>query len=372
MQISPSQPNRRGQPATARIGTLAALPVFFDLKDRPVLLIGGTEAAAWKAELLAAAGAYVEVHALEFCSQMQELGVRDDLSGSITLIKLPWPANAFAGKALVVGDAGTEGEAKAIFCAARAAGIPVNVIDRPAYCSFKFGTIVNRSPVVIGISTSGAAPVLGQVIRTRIEALLPASLADWAQLARDIRGTVLQRFAAGPERRRFWARFAGLAFGPFVGKDIWQAEVNGEFRAAAGRVTIVKAPHRDPGLLTLNAVRHLQGADAIYFDGQIDPAVLDHARREAARHQMPSACAASLDGTSRAIVASMDRGESIVLVRAGGQVRQTSVDRLAELLLEEGVCVFRTDGQRVAIEMRRDIKPPMRRHGSARQDSMNA
>ncbi len=357
MPINPSQQNRRGPAASARIGALATLPVFFDLKDKPVLLIGGTEAAAWKAELLAATGANVEVHAPDFCAGMQELAARTDLNGRIVLVAQPWSIKALSGKVLVVGDAESEGEAKAIFCAARAAGVPVNVIDKPAYCTFKFGTIVNRSPVVIGISTDGAAPVLGQAIRTRIEALLPASLAQWAQLAQDIRMIVLQRLATGPERRRFWSRFANLAFGPFSEPDLWQTDLTG---TASGRVTILKAPHRDPGHLTLNAVRQLQGADAIYFDCRVEPAVLDHARREAARHSLESARAAPLGGIAEAIQLSVDRGEHVVLVRAGGQVGKTSVDRLADQLETMGVAICKGGGVAAAPKRSTDVSRPAR------------
>ena len=359
MRTSPSQPSSRARSATARIGTLATLPVFFDLKGKPVLVIGGTEGAAWKAELLAAAGADVEVHASEFCNEMQELAARTDTAGSITLIKQPWSLDILFHKVMVVGDAETEGEAKAIFCAARAAGVPVNVIDKQAFCTFKFGTIVNRSPVVIGISTDGAAPVLGQAIRTRIEALLPASLADWAKLAQDIRATVLQRFSAGSERRRFWARFANFAFGPFAERDLWQAGLNGAETVAAGRVTILTAPNSDPGLLTLNAVRLLQGADAIYFDGQADPTVLDHARREAARHQLDIAPATPLDSIAEAIQLSVDRGEHVALVRAGGPVRKTSVDRLADQLARLGIEIQRNGG-------RAEAKRPVAHDGQSR------
>ncbi len=345
MHTSPSQLNSRSQSTSARIGALATLPVFFDLKDKPVLLIGGKEAAAWKAELLAATGARVEVHAPHFCAGMQEIAARADLNGCITLISQPWSIRALDGKMLVVGDADSEGEANAIFCAARAAGVPVNVIDKPAFCTFKFGTIVNRSPVVIGISTDGAAPVLGQAIRTRIEALLPSALAQWALLAQDLRATVLQRFATGPERRRFWSNFASFAFGPFVERDLWQTALDGATSAPSGRVTVVKSPHRDPGLLTLNAVRQLQGADAIYFDIGVDQPILDHARREAARFLLERAPSVPMHETADAIEAAIDKGEHIVLVRAGGPVRKTAVDLLAARLSSTGIVLHKSDGQ---------------------------
>ena len=125
-----------------------------------------------------------------------------DLGRSIVLLALPWR----------LADIEDDAEAQAFACAARAAGVPVNVIDKPAFCQFQFGSIVNRSPVVIGISTDGAAPILAQAIRRRIETLLPASLAAWGALAREIRDTVMSRLAKGAPRRQFWEQFAERAF----------------------------------------------------------------------------------------------------------------------------------------------------------------
>lgn len=348
MPTSPSQPSKRPQSSPARIGALATLPVFFDLKNKPVLLIGGTEAATWKAELIAATGANVAVHAAEFCNEMQMLSARNDLVGSIKLVEQPWSARAMANMSLVIGDAQTEGEAKAIFCAARAQGVPVNIIDKPSYCTFKFGTIVNRSPVVIGISTDGAAPVLGQAIRTRIEALLPASLAQWAQLAKDIRGIVLHRFAAGTERRQFWARFARLAFGPFAEGEPWR--ISEESRSnAAGFITVLTAPRADPGLLTLNDVRALQGSDAIYFDAQVDPVILDHARREASRHELAGRALSShlIAEAADCIHASVKRGENVLVVCEHGKSQKTASVQLVALLSHLGVQLRNCEGNQV-------------------------
>ncbi len=99
------------------------------------------------------------------------------------------------------------GKPSAFAAAARAAGVPVNVIDRPAFCDFSFGAIVNRSPLVIGISTDGAAPVFGQAIRAKIEALIPKGFARWAEAARAWRPRVQALALPFRGRRNFWERF---------------------------------------------------------------------------------------------------------------------------------------------------------------------
>lgn len=273
----------------AKVGELAVLPLFFPLKGRPVLLSGGTAAAAWKAELLVASGAEVHVFAETLDAEFEAL--LESVSGPGRLVHhaRPWSAVALSGKAFAIADAATEGEAKAFHCAARAAGVPVNVIDNPPFCDFQFGSIVNRSPVVIGISTNGAAPILGQAIRRKIETLIPASLAGWAALAGRVREKVLSDLKPGPERRRFWERFVDLAFSGAAAKDTHKPakELVEQARTAAGRtagsVTLVGAGPGDAEYLTLKAVRALQGADVILFDDLVDDSVLELARREARR-----------------------------------------------------------------------------------------
>lgn len=186
-----------------RIEALSTLPVFFDLTGKRVMMAGGSAAAAWKAELLAAAGAEVLLYtpAGEIGDEMAQLLCAGPAAGSLTHLDRPWGLDCFAHSALAVADCASDAEAKAFSCAAWAAGVPGNVIDRPDYCSFRFGTIVNRSPVVVGISTDGAAPILGQAIRSRIEMLLPPALAGWAKLAAAIRADVMARLEPGPLRR---------------------------------------------------------------------------------------------------------------------------------------------------------------------------
>ena len=272
---------------TARVGALASLPLFFPLSGRKVVLSGGTDAAAWKAELLLAAGAEVHVFADALERAFDNLLSEGGGTGRLVHHRRPWSARSFEGAVLAVADAQTDEEAEAFACAARARGLPVNVIDNPAFCDFQFGSIVNRSPVVIGISTNGAAPILGQAIRRRIETLLPESLQGWAQLAGRLRASTLLVLKAGAQRRRFWERFSDLAFS---GKAAPQAEnalgetlLEDARTAAKGRVTLVGAGPGDAEYLTLKAVRALQSADVILFDDLVDDAVLELARREARR-----------------------------------------------------------------------------------------
>jgi uroporphyrin-III C-methyltransferase / precorrin-2 dehydrogenase / sirohydrochlorin ferrochelatase len=268
----------------ARMGALAKLPIFLNLQGKRAVLAGGSPAAFWKAELLVAAGATVHVYAPNICPEMTER-----LSPHLIHHARPWAIDVFDGAAVALADIEDEAEAKAFYCAGRASGVPVNVIDKPAYCQFQFGSIVNRSPIIISISTDGAAPILGQAIRRRIETLLPPSIAAWGQLARDIRDRVMATLDKGTARRTFWEDFAERSFGPAPSastpNDLHAliSDISNSRARRAGHVTLVGAGPGDAELLTLKAVRALQSADVILFDDLVSDDVLELARREAKR-----------------------------------------------------------------------------------------
>jgi uroporphyrin-III C-methyltransferase/precorrin-2 dehydrogenase/sirohydrochlorin ferrochelatase len=245
--------------------------------------------------------------------------------GAIRIHPRAWAPADCAGSAIAVGACEDDDEAARFAAAARAAGVPVNVIDRPAFCDFAFGAIVNRSPLVIGVSTDGAAPVFAQAIRARIETLLPHGFARWAAAAAHWRPRVRTLGA------RFWEKF--------VARAVVQAHANPreadlqdmldqvDGAHAAGSVVLVGAGPGDPELLTLRAVRALQSADVILFDRQVGAGILDFARREARRLLVgPSRDgeAGRQDEIETMMIALATAGRRVVRLSGGDQ---TSVSR---------------------------------------------
>jgi uroporphyrin-III C-methyltransferase/precorrin-2 dehydrogenase/sirohydrochlorin ferrochelatase len=270
-----------------RMAALARLPVFFALSGKRAVVCGGSPAAAWKAELLSAAGAQVEVFSAAVSDEL--LAVAGDPSrGPVQIHRRAWQADDLSAAALAIGAFDAEDEAIAFAAAARAAGVPVNVIDKPAFSDFAFGSIVNRSPLVIGISTDGAAPIFAQAIRARLEALIPQGFALWAAAAARWRNAIKASGLSFAGRRKVWQLFTTHAVthpdSAPQESDLrrFLDEVRGlGTRADHGSVTLVGAGPGDPELLTLRAVRALQAADVILFDSLVSPEVLDFARREA-------------------------------------------------------------------------------------------
>jgi uroporphyrin-III C-methyltransferase/precorrin-2 dehydrogenase/sirohydrochlorin ferrochelatase len=289
MDRTHDSPRLPSESAPPRMQPLARLPVFFALKDKRVFVAGANAAVAWKVELLAAAGAHVDVYAIDPCEELREVAAAPP-AGSVTIRDLPWERGAMEGCTLAIGAFETDSECQQFQAAAQFAGIPCNVIDKPDFCDFSFGAIVNRSPLVVAISTDGAAPVFAQAIRSRIEAMLPAGFARWAQAARNWRNAVKQSGLSFNGRRLFWHVFTRAAlqdpngepsrivFDTLLDQTATQAPA-----AEHGSVTLVGAGPGDPELLTLRAVRALQSADVILYDDLVSAEVLDFARREAKR-----------------------------------------------------------------------------------------
>jgi uroporphyrin-III C-methyltransferase/precorrin-2 dehydrogenase/sirohydrochlorin ferrochelatase len=242
---------------------MRSFPAFFPLEGRRVAIIGDGPMAEAKARLFETSPAEV----------VSFTDVPHDLSGfALAFVALEDPV---AREAAVT--------------AARAAGVPVNVVDGPALSDFYTPSIVDRGELVIGVSTSGAAPTLARDLRARIEAIVPAAYAHVAAFARRIRARVLARRDSFEGRRRAWeAILRGSAGeralqGDIEGADALAEKILAGDQRAAGVVHLVGAGPGDPELLTLKALRVLQDADIVFYDKLVDARVLDLVRRDAER-----------------------------------------------------------------------------------------
>jgi uroporphyrin-III C-methyltransferase/precorrin-2 dehydrogenase/sirohydrochlorin ferrochelatase len=234
-----------------------------------------------------AAGAGVDVYARDASPELLAV-VEEARHGRATLHRREWRDADCVGAAIAIGAFEDDAQATRFAGVARAAGASVNVIDKPKFCDFNFGAIVNRSPLVIGISTDGASPIFGQAIRAKLEAMIPRGFAAWMEAARRWRDSVKASGLSFNGRRRFWQLMTGEAVRrPDHAPD--DGDLNRLLDAARaegtaveqGSVTLVGAGPGDAELLTLRAVRALQSADVILFDDLVSAEVLDFARREA-------------------------------------------------------------------------------------------
>jgi uroporphyrin-III C-methyltransferase / precorrin-2 dehydrogenase / sirohydrochlorin ferrochelatase len=287
---------------------LASLPVFLKLEGRHVLVAGGGAGAAWKAELLQATGANVTVLSASPGEDMCALAAR---VSTITLVPRDWTERDFASAALAIGDFASENEAARFRDAAQNARVPVNVVDQPKYCDFQFGTIIDRSPLVVAISTAGAAPVFALALRGRIEALLPQSLKAWAQAAQTWR----PKLGDAASRRRFWEHFVTRALGSRAPdeRDFEELIETAEHEAEAQKrtITCLAITSDDPELLTLKALRLLQSGEVVLYDAQVVPQIVEMARRESAKIR----CGAKEDIAAQ-ILAEVRKGKRVIWLAA--------------------------------------------------------
>ncbi|HEU4707790.1 MAG TPA: siroheme synthase CysG [Methylophilaceae bacterium] len=260
-------------------------PVFLKLEGRPCAVVGGGEVASRKVTLLLKAGADVTVISPELCTALAPLVEQ----GRLRHVHARFEAGQLDSAALVIAatdDAAVNG---AVAEAAKQRNVPVNVVDAPELCTFIMPSIVDRSPIVIAVSSGGVAPVLARLVRARIETLIPASYGRLAALAADFRERVKQRFATTQQRRIFWEEvFQGpIAEQVMSGQEAAarrHLEATLQSDAAElqrGEVYLVGGGPGDPDLLTFRALRLMQQADVCVYDKLVSKEVMELVRRDA-------------------------------------------------------------------------------------------
>jgi uroporphyrin-III C-methyltransferase/precorrin-2 dehydrogenase/sirohydrochlorin ferrochelatase len=267
---------------------LRYFPVFLDLDQRSVVVTGGGEKAAQKLRLLTRTPGHVRVFAEHACAEIQALAA----AGRVT-ISAAAPGAADLDRTAAVFVANDDPAlARAIAETARAAGVPVNVVDEPTQSTFIVPAIVDRSPVTVAIGTEGTAPILARQIKAHLDQWLPANLGALATAAQALRARVKAEITSPEARRQLWDRLLGGAFrNRVLANDQAGAMLaaDGEISAfrqgipAAGSVALIGCGPGDPELLTLKAHQRLQEADVLVIDRLVDPAVLEYARRDARR-----------------------------------------------------------------------------------------
>ncbi|MER1718280.1 uroporphyrinogen-III C-methyltransferase [Proteus terrae] len=259
------------------------LPLFVELKERPVLLVGGGHVAARKALLLLRAGARLRVIAPQLCDELH-LAYQQD---KIEWVSAKYQSEHLLGMMLVIVATDDSVLNQQVYLDAQARHIFVNVVDSQPQCSFIFPAIIDRNPILIAISSAGKAPVLVRMIREKLEALLPSSLGAMATIAGKWRNKVKQHLETFQARCRFWEQAFSGKFASLVASDqLAQAEALLEQQlkqkeCQQGELALVGAGPGDAGLLTLRGLQVIQQAEVVLYDSLVSPEVLELVRRDA-------------------------------------------------------------------------------------------
>ncbi|HHQ4929916.1 TPA: siroheme synthase CysG [Aeromonas hydrophila] len=299
------------------------LPIFCRLDNKPVLLVGGGEVAERKARLLLDAGAQLTVVAPELDPELAELAA----NGSIEWLAGEFAPQQLTGKWLVVAATDRREVNALVYQSANQARIFANVVDDPKRSSFIMPSIIDRSPLMVAISSGGKAPVLARLLREKLEALLPQHLGAVAAFAGSLRERVKARFASMDERRRFWERLLGadrlgqaLARGDSASANQLADSLFADESQTGGEVVLVGAGPGDPGLLTLHALRQMQQADVVVYDRLVSDEVMALVRRDAKRifvgKQAGNHCVPQ-KGINQLLLEEAKKGQRVVRLKGG-------------------------------------------------------
>lgn len=299
------------------------LPIFCRLDNKPVLLVGGGEVAERKARLLLDAGAQLTVVAPELDPELAELAA----NGSIEWLAGEFAPAQLTSKWLVVAATDRREVNALVYQSANQARIFANVVDDPKRSSFIMPSIIDRSPLMVAISSGGKAPVLARLLREKLEALLPQHLGAVATFAGSLRERVKGRFASMGERRRFWERLLGadrlgqaLARGDSASANQLADSLFADESQTGGEVVLVGAGPGDPGLLTLHALRQMQQADVVVYDRLVSDEVMALVRRDAKRifvgKQAGNHCVPQ-EGINQLLLEEAKKGQRVVRLKGG-------------------------------------------------------
>lgn len=341
------------------------LPLYHNLENAKCLVVGAGKTASRKLHWLVRAGADLVVVSPVISAEVQALA--DAGSLSLCLAKFD-PAIVSSDLTLIVSATNDRAVNRAVYTAARDANVLVNCVDQPDLCTFIFPAIVDRAPLLIAVSSMGAAPTLARVVRGWIEAQLPPNLGKLAELARNLRDEVKATLPSVDARKFYWEKlFQSPVADQAMQGDLVLAETSARARlhnqgVVRGSVALVGAGPGDPELITLKALRLIQSADVILYDKLANPILLDYARRDAEcifvgkQGPKPGSPAPRLDNRSNQqqtineqIVAHALAGKQVVRLKGGDPFIYGRGGEELEQVVEAGIDVMVVPGITAAL-----------------------
>lgn len=321
------------------------LPLFFDLKGKSVLVVGGGEVAQRKCTLLMKAGAVVTLLAPDVKTELESLVHTQ--GGHVH--KERYSNTFLVSKILVVAATNDPRVNVQISQDAQSRSIPINVVDHPELCTFIFPAIVDRSPIIAAVSSGGSSPVLARLLRAKLETVLPATYGKLATLAERYREKVKGTFTTINQRRGFWESVlqGQVADMVFAGKDkeaesllISELEAKQTKIREKGEVYLVGAGPGDPDLLTFKALRLMQQADVVLYDRLVSQPIVDMCRRDADRiyvGKSRSQHAVPQDEINQLLVKLAKEGRRVLRLKGGDPFIFGRGGEEIDLLADEGV-----------------------------------
>lgn len=353
-----------------RAAKLNAFPAFMRVENRLVVVVGDGAEALAKARLVGQTSARLRLVA---AAPKADLAAFAASSGA-ELVAAPYARGLLDGAVLVFAATGDGALDRRVAADARAAGIPVNTVDQPETCDFFTPAIVNRAPVAVAIGTEGAGPVLAQMIRKRIDALLSPATGRLAELASTYRDAAAKWLHGGAHRRAFWRAFFEGDIARAVEEDdpdLARRRADALLRdpgAHAGHVALVGAGPGAEDLLTLRAQRLLMSADVIVHDALVPEAVIAMGRRDAERIAAGKrkGCHSKSQDEINAILVALGRaGKQVVRLKSGDPLVFGRAGEELAALREAGISCEVVPGVTSAFAAAADLGLPLTLRGVA-------
>lgn len=340
------------------------LPIFLDVKSKTVLVDGGGTGAARRAERALSAGAKVRLFDPAPGPEVLVLLGRE---GFVHVPRVP-TGDDFSGVVVAYGASDDPTRDALLHREGKAAGALVNVADVKPLCDFITPSVIERDAVTVAISTGGTAPVIGRILRARIEAMLPSGYGKLARFLSRFRGEIETHVSSPRARRRFWENMIeGPVADSFLGGDEARAErlvqeglVDRQAEDAGG-VTLIGAGNGDADLFNFRALGAMQRADLVLHDAELADEVLVLTRRDAER--LTPATAAYTIATQAA-----QAGRRVVWLVAGPAVGDARVEAAHDALRKAGVATTLIPG--VATRQHDNVIELPRAHRSAHEMSL--
>jgi len=292
-------------------------PVFLDANHINALIVGGGDVAARKIELLLKSTKNICVMSEEISMSVERLINTHQL----TWLKHNYQAGFLADKSLVIAATDDSTVNQAIYDEANPLNILINVVDQPELCTYITPAIIDRSPMIIAMSSSGSAPVLLRMLREQIEKTLPDGYGKLADFSFKFREHVKARVKGMRNRRTFWQD----ALRGAIGKNILQGKTKQAeqqlitslkegIALPQGEVVFIHTLTGDPDQLTLAAHREMQFADAVFYDELVNPNLIEYVRRDADKY--PQSIASSILLNYQHALELAEKGQKVIYLLA--------------------------------------------------------
>lgn len=315
------------------------LPIFVKLESKPVLVVGGGTVALRKIQTLCKTGAKITVVSHDICQEVQALAVKY----SIELIVGDYNKSLLPDKWLVIAATDDNALNRQVQADALAHKIFVNVVDDPEYCHFITPAIIDRSPIVVAISSGGEAPVLARLWKEKFESLIPQWTGKLASLAGSYRQQVKATITDFTSRRHFWERFFRGDIAAKAGQQDWDGvtqlieQTLTADNQLAGSAFYVGIGDGNPENLTLKALQAMQLADLIVHDLSVPQEIIELTRKDSDK------VTPDQEAIVTTIQDALDRGEIVVRLIHGCPLKsQTAQQELKQASFSaeqvKGIC----------------------------------